>query len=231
MKKTVAWLGSHVVLAACGCGPGLTSDVRMVEGVPTTRVRRAIEDCHRTHLGPALLRQAIEDGEREGYLRPDDARELERLDMILGGRLEEVGSSARGPRFIIKGAVALEMRLALKARATRGIDLVVDEAGREDLAGVPGNALTDDYQGFTFRMNGEPYVMPNEAVRVEVAMDYQGRSRSTVQLDLSKREGDATETELCVELAAGLGLAEKTLGDAVREAQAFIQDMDAAGTQ
>ena len=55
------------------------TDIASVEGVPTTTVRRAIEDCHRTHLGPALLRQAIEDGEREGYLRPDEARELGRL--------------------------------------------------------------------------------------------------------------------------------------------------------
>jgi predicted transcriptional regulator of viral defense system len=54
-------------------------DVTQVEGIPTTTVRRAIEDCHRTHLGPALLRQAIEDGEREGYLKPDEVRELRGL--------------------------------------------------------------------------------------------------------------------------------------------------------
>ncbi|MDP2957762.1 MAG: type IV toxin-antitoxin system AbiEi family antitoxin domain-containing protein [Longimicrobiales bacterium] len=54
-------------------------DVTQVEGIPTTTVRRAIEDCHRTHLGPALLRQAIEGGEREGYLKPDEVRELRRL--------------------------------------------------------------------------------------------------------------------------------------------------------
>lgn len=54
-------------------------DLTGVEGIPTTTVRRAIEDCHSTHLGPALLRQAIEDGHRMGYLRPDDVRELERL--------------------------------------------------------------------------------------------------------------------------------------------------------
>ena len=55
------------------------TDIASVEGVPTTTVRRAIEDCYRTHLSPALLRQAIEDGVREGYLKPDEARELRRL--------------------------------------------------------------------------------------------------------------------------------------------------------
>jgi polyphosphate kinase len=79
----------------------------------------------------------------------------------------QVGAFTDGPRFTIKGAVALELRLALKARATRDIDLVVDEAGEEDLATVLSNALTDEYQGFSFRVKGDPYVMPNEAVRVE----------------------------------------------------------------
>jgi len=51
-------------------------DVTRVEGIPTTTIRRAIEDCFRTHLGPALLRQAIEEGEREGYLKPSEAIEL-----------------------------------------------------------------------------------------------------------------------------------------------------------
>lgn len=54
-------------------------EIAAVEGVPTTTVRRAIEDCHRTHLGPALLQQAIEEAEREGYLRVGDARELRKL--------------------------------------------------------------------------------------------------------------------------------------------------------
>jgi predicted transcriptional regulator of viral defense system len=49
------------------------------EGIPATTVRRTVEDCFRAHLGPALLRQAIEDGERLGYLRSEEARELERL--------------------------------------------------------------------------------------------------------------------------------------------------------
>ncbi len=54
-------------------------ELTSVEGVPTTTVRRAIEDCHRKHLGPALLRQAIEEGQRQGYLRTEDVRELREL--------------------------------------------------------------------------------------------------------------------------------------------------------
>jgi predicted transcriptional regulator of viral defense system len=57
-------------------------ELASVEGVPTTTVRRAIEGCHRQHLGPALLRQAIEEGQRQGYLRADDAQKLREL--VLG---------------------------------------------------------------------------------------------------------------------------------------------------
>jgi len=116
--------------------------------------------------------------------------------MIIGGRLERVSNSAEGPRFTIKGAVALEMRLPYRARATKDIDLVIDGADEEDLAAVLREALENNYQAFSFRVKGAPYVMPNEAVRVEVAMDYRGRSWSTVQVDLSRREGGATEVEL-----------------------------------
>jgi len=246
--------------------------------------------------------------------------------MVIGGRLEEVSRSYVGARFIIKGAVALEMRLPKRARATKDIDLVIDEADEDDLAAVLREALRDDYQDFSFRVKGEPYVMPTNAVRVEVAMDYRGRSWSTVQVDLSRQEGGATEVEmvdalelkpfglstpsalpclslryhiaqkihgmtqpspeddasnerfrdladvlllrqlvedlpavraaclevfafrgthgwppaleppafwaeLYAELATGLELAEKTLEDAVREARAFIEAIDAAGAQ
>jgi len=116
--------------------------------------------------------------------------------MVLGGRLERAISSADGPQFTIKGAVALEMRLPSRARATKDIDLVVDDADEENLAAVLSEALNGNYQDFTFRVKGEPYVMPNDAVRVQVAMDYRGRSWSTVQVDLSRREGSPTDVEL-----------------------------------
>jgi hypothetical protein len=85
--------------------------------------------------------------------------------MIIGGRLEEVSISSAGARFTIKGAVALEMRLPKGARATKDIDLVIDGADEDDLAAVLREALRDDYQDFTFRVKGEPHVMPNNAVR------------------------------------------------------------------
>ena len=47
------------------------------QGVPATTPERTIRDCHAAHLGPALVRQAIVDGRRTGYLRASRARALE----------------------------------------------------------------------------------------------------------------------------------------------------------
>lgn len=51
-------------------------DVQVVEGIPVTTAERAIRDVHPAHLGPALVRQAIDDGRRTGYLSADQAKRL-----------------------------------------------------------------------------------------------------------------------------------------------------------
>jgi predicted transcriptional regulator of viral defense system len=51
-------------------------EVTLFEGIPCTSVARTIEDCHRAHVGPALLRQALEDAERDGFLSPAEAADL-----------------------------------------------------------------------------------------------------------------------------------------------------------
>ena len=52
------------------------AEITRVEGIPVTTAARAIRDCHATHLGPALLRQAISDGRRAGYLTQPEADDL-----------------------------------------------------------------------------------------------------------------------------------------------------------
>jgi len=116
--------------------------------------------------------------------------------MILGGQLERVSSSAEGPRFTIKGAVALEMRLPSKARATKDLDLIVDDLVDGDPVGALREALSRDYQGFAFRVKGDPYVLPNDSVRVDVVLEYRGHGWGTIQVHLSPREGDFTEVEM-----------------------------------
>lgn len=88
------------------------------------------------------------------------------------------------------------MRLPSKARATKDVDLVVDGVEIGELPAALQVALRGSSQGFTFRVKGEPYLMPNDSVRVDVAMEYQGRGWGTIQVDLSPREGRRTEVEL-----------------------------------
>jgi len=80
--------GDYLERAEQGTRPfvGLRVDdeVAVFEGIPTTTVRRTIEDCHRAHLGPAALRQALDDAQREGHLSPSEVTELSR--QILPGR-------------------------------------------------------------------------------------------------------------------------------------------------
>ncbi len=49
------------------------TDVRVVEGIPVTTPVRTIHDVHADHLGAALVRQAIDDGRRNGELTYDEA--------------------------------------------------------------------------------------------------------------------------------------------------------------
>ena len=53
-------------------------DVQQIEGVPVTTAERAIRDVHASHIGPALVAQAIADGRRTGHLTFDQARRLKR---------------------------------------------------------------------------------------------------------------------------------------------------------
>ena len=59
-------------------------DVERVEGVPVTTPERAIRDAHASHVGNALVAQAIADGRRSGALSTAVANRLERE--LLGTR-------------------------------------------------------------------------------------------------------------------------------------------------
>ncbi len=62
-------------------------EVTLFEEIPTTILRRAIKDCHRAHLGSYLLRQAIADARKEGFLSPGEAADL--VKQVLPEALQE----------------------------------------------------------------------------------------------------------------------------------------------
>lgn len=74
------------------------ADVQRVEGIPVTTPSRAILDAHASHVGPALVRQAIEDGRTSGQLTFDEADRLacELLGTPARRRKVSVSSRRRG---------------------------------------------------------------------------------------------------------------------------------------
>lgn len=52
------------------------NEIRQVEGVPVTTPEKTLRDCHASHVGTRLLRQAIDEARREGYLAPEGAERL-----------------------------------------------------------------------------------------------------------------------------------------------------------
>lgn len=57
-----------------------------IEGIPATTVERAIRDCAKAHLGPALLGQAIAGAARGGWLTMEEERDLTR-SLTASGKL------------------------------------------------------------------------------------------------------------------------------------------------
>jgi hypothetical protein len=90
--------------------------------------------------------------------------------LMLGGALLRANRRGSAPVYIIKGGVALALRL-------------------ED-------ALAEPYEGFRFSRRGDPYTMANNTVRVDVAIRYHDAPWNTVQVDLSSHEGSYTHVDL-----------------------------------
>lgn len=123
--------------------------------------------------------------------------------MELASKLESASRETEGPTFVIKGGVALEMRLRDRARATTDIDLIVEVGDAEDMVVALRDALEGGYQGFSFRVKDAPYPMEDGSIRTQVVLEYRERGWGTVQVDLSPREGHRLEREEVAPLDLG----------------------------
>lgn len=114
--------------------------------------------------------------------------------MIMAGVLER-NERAGFPRFIVKGGVALELRLRDRARATKDIDIVLRDP-RADLANSLEEALTGEpYQGFSFRRKGQPLRLDNGAVNMEFAVTYRGQPWTSISVDIARAEAGESDVE------------------------------------
>ncbi len=130
--------------------------------------------------------------------------------LMLGGALVRTNRDRDALTYVIKGGVALELRLRERARATMDIDLSVGVAPH-DLVNHFGEAIAEPYEGFHFSRRTEPYVMPNGTVRLEIAIRYHDASWNTIQVDLTTHESARTQVDLVDAMSiAQLGLSGPT---------------------
>lgn len=113
--------------------------------------------------------------------------------MALLGALDRVQADRDLPRFLLKGGVAIELRLRLGARATKDVDVVFrGEPG--ELVDALDEAFAEPYCDFAFR-RGEPADHGPHARRFDVRLIYQSRAWATVRLEVSQSEIGADEAE------------------------------------
>ncbi len=109
------------------------------------------------------------------------------------GALETV-SASEGPRFLIKGGTAMELRLGLRARTTKDVDVVF--RGEPDaMLEALEEAFEQPYGGFSFRRKGPVEdIRETGSRRLRVQVEFGGRSWQTLQLEVARAE--AAEPEL-----------------------------------
>lgn len=112
--------------------------------------------------------------------------------MALVGTLETVTLDER-PRFLIKGGVAIELRLGLRARTTKDVDVVFRGAAGE-LVDALEEAFERPYGSFSFRRKGEiERIRETDSWRLAVQVAFGGRDWQTLQLEVGPPEAEEFE--------------------------------------
>lgn len=114
--------------------------------------------------------------------------------MMLSGALDQAARQPDGLRFVVKGGVALELRLPGRARATDDLDVVV-VCAEPDLVEAFDTALRAGYGDCTFTRRPDVHPLGDKGMRVWVQVAYRTQRWATVQVDLAHPDAADTETE------------------------------------
>ena len=127
--------------------------------------------------------------------------------MVVAGMLERAAAAGQ-PRFIVKGGIALELRLRDRARATKDIDVVLQDAEAELARTLEGAITGEAYQDFSFRRKGEPLLLDNGTVNIELAVTYRGGAWTSIAVDIARAEPGEAEIEWlpAIPLTAAFGI-------------------------
>jgi hypothetical protein len=95
--------------------------------------------------------------------------------------------------YYIKGGVAMELRFAQRARATKDLDLGMEGTRTRRIQAL-SEALRLGFDQFTFRLKAQTRDMEQaDTIRVQVAVEYQTRAWQTVEVDLGSASQDRVD--------------------------------------
>lgn len=108
--------------------------------------------------------------------------------MVMVGALDRVQADPDQPLFLVKGGVAMELRLRQGARATRDLDMVFLGDPDQLLAALDA-ALAEPYSLFSFERGPAEPIGTTQSQHLDVKVAFNGRSWATVRLEISPPEG------------------------------------------
>ncbi len=108
--------------------------------------------------------------------------------MIVTAVLDRVRDEIGEPIFLLKGGLALELRLQLRARATSDYDAAF-RARTEEVIDLLDEALVRPWNGFDLARDVPESIPNTQAVRLRLRLSYKGRSWGSVQLEMAPVEG------------------------------------------
>lgn len=104
--------------------------------------------------------------------------------LAICGVLERATAEGLLGGYYLKGGVAMELRFAQRARATKDLDLVLDGDRGTRIRSLE-QALQLSFDEFSFRLKAQVHAMDlADTVRVEVAIQHRTRAWQTVDVDL-----------------------------------------------
>lgn len=109
--------------------------------------------------------------------------------MVVAGMLDQARHDDDGrPLFIVKGGVAMELRLEVGARATKDLDTAFRDS-MDLVADRLDPALRAGYGEFTATRTELEPVKDTGAVRCDIKLTYRTKPFSTVQMEIAATEG------------------------------------------
>ena len=112
--------------------------------------------------------------------------------MIVLAVLDRVRDEDGEPLFLLKGGVAIELRLGLEARATKDIDAVFRES-MESMLERLDEALQAGWGDFTFERTEPETIKDTRSQRLAIKLSYRGKRWGTVPLEVAPAEGSSGE--------------------------------------